>query len=263
MTIPSARQPAPERAPYNKLRVPKAAELVADRIRSQIVRGELSEGDALPTEGELMKEFGVSRPTLREALRVLESESLIAVHRGSRGGARVRVPQLRVASEYAGLLLQFSGTTVVDVLNARTVLEAGAVRMLAESESKPWLDELRALLVAEEEALDDLEEFRQAAARFHHGLVEVAGNQTLRLLNGMVEDITTRHSQMAAAAQAPHPRRRPAWRTASHRVHEDLLGLIEAGQADKAEQLWRAHLRETTRATSKQVGVKSVLDLFD
>jgi DNA-binding FadR family transcriptional regulator len=263
MTIASARQSASERAPFNKLRVPKAAELVADRIRSQIVRGELSEGDALPTEGELMKEFGVSRPTLREALRVLEAESLITVHRGSRGGARVRVPQLRVASEYAGLLLQFSDTTVVDVLNARTVLEAGAVRFLAESESQPWLEDLRALLIEEEAALDDLEDFRVAAARFHRALVEASGNQTLQLLYGMVEDIATRHSQMAAAAQVAHPRRRPAWRTSSHSVHGDLLELIEAGKAGKAEQLWRAHLRETTRATSRQVGVKSVLDLFD
>src|SRR5690606_27941135 len=89
---------------FAPLRVPKAAELVAGRIRSQIVRGELREGDALPTEGELMKEFGVSRPTLREALRVLEAESLISVHRGSRGGARVRVPQSNVAADYAGLL---------------------------------------------------------------------------------------------------------------------------------------------------------------
>ena len=68
------------------VRVPKTAELVASHLRRQIVRGELKEGDALPPESALMEHFGVLRPTLREAFRVLESEALISVRRGARGG---------------------------------------------------------------------------------------------------------------------------------------------------------------------------------
>ena len=73
------------------VRVPKTAELVASHLRRQIVRGELKEGDALPPESALMEQFGVSRPTLREAFRVLESEALISVRRGARA-ARVSTP---------------------------------------------------------------------------------------------------------------------------------------------------------------------------
>ena len=69
------------------VKVPKTAELVATQLRNQIVRGDLREGDALPPEAALMAQFGVSRPTLREAFRVLESEALISVRRGARGGA--------------------------------------------------------------------------------------------------------------------------------------------------------------------------------
>ena len=65
------------------VRVPKTAELVASQLRRQIVRGDLKEGDALPPESTLMERFGVSRPTLREAFRVLESEALISVRRGA------------------------------------------------------------------------------------------------------------------------------------------------------------------------------------
>jgi DNA-binding GntR family transcriptional regulator len=65
----------------SQLRVPKAAELLAARIRGQIIRSELKEGDALPAESELMETFGVSRPTLREAIRVLEMESLLRMRR--------------------------------------------------------------------------------------------------------------------------------------------------------------------------------------
>ena len=58
-------------------RVPKTGELVAQRLRARIIRGELAEGDSLPAEGALIEEFGVSRPTLREAYRVLETHGLL------------------------------------------------------------------------------------------------------------------------------------------------------------------------------------------
>src|SRR5687767_4152226 len=104
------------------VRVPKAAELVATNLRRQIVRGELKEGDTLATESQLLEEYGISRPTLREAFRILESESLIEVRRGSRGGARVRLPDLKVGAQYTGLLLQVRGVTLKDVYDARMMI---------------------------------------------------------------------------------------------------------------------------------------------
>src|SRR6266513_4730852 len=105
------------------VRVPKTAELVASHLRRQIVRGELKEGDALPPESALMEHFGVSRPTLREAFRVLESEALITVRRGSRGGARVRLPTVDVVARYAGLVLEHRGASVADLSTAKAILE--------------------------------------------------------------------------------------------------------------------------------------------
>ena len=67
-----------------RLHVPKTSEIVADKIRAQIIRGELNEGDTLPPEGQLMDSLGISRPTLREAFRILEAEGLISVVRGKR-----------------------------------------------------------------------------------------------------------------------------------------------------------------------------------
>ena len=87
--------------------VPKTAELVAAYIRRRIVRGELQRDDALPPESALMEQFSVSRPTLREAFRILESEGLITIRRGARGGARVQVPTTEVAAGYVGLVLQY------------------------------------------------------------------------------------------------------------------------------------------------------------
>src|SRR3982074_3021475 len=108
------------------VRVPKTAELVAAYIRRQIVRGEISEGDALPSETILMGELAISRPTLREAFRILESEGLIDVRRGARGGARAQVPRHDIAARYTGLVLQHRGVTLAEVLDARVIVEAPA-----------------------------------------------------------------------------------------------------------------------------------------
>ncbi|MET9089695.1 GntR family transcriptional regulator, partial [Streptomyces sp. NPDC004237] len=117
---------------HTPVRVPKTAELVAARLRRMIVRGELAEGESLPSETALMEQFAVSRPTLREAFRVLESESLINVRRGARGGARVQIPEGTVAARYAGVVLEYRGTTLKDVYDARTVIEAPCAGLLAE-----------------------------------------------------------------------------------------------------------------------------------
>src|ERR1700734_809644 len=128
-----------------QLRVPKAAELVAARIRGQIIRAELKEGDALPAESELMETFGVSRPTLREAIRVLEMESLLRMRRGSRGGAVVTAPDPTVAARAVGVLLQLRGVTLRDTHEARTMIEPMAARHIAESrDGRAALEILRA-----------------------------------------------------------------------------------------------------------------------
>src|SRR5258705_4678952 len=97
---------------------PKAASLIAAQIRKQIVMGELAEGDALPSEAEMVKRLGVSRPTLRQAFRILETEHLIAVQRGSRGGGTVFRPSAKLASRYLSDLLRYRANTLGDVLKA-------------------------------------------------------------------------------------------------------------------------------------------------
>src|SRR5260221_1083150 len=113
------------------VRVPKAAELVAAKIRRQIVSGDLPEGTALPPEAELVARYGVSRPTLREAFRILESELLVTVRRGVKGGAVVHTPSLEVAARSAQALLQYRGATLADLHQARILLEPPAAALLA------------------------------------------------------------------------------------------------------------------------------------
>src|SRR5215475_15838370 len=138
----------------HNIRPLKTGEMIASYLRGKIVRGELAEGDCLPSEVELMRQFDVSRPTLREAFRILETESLIELRRGARG-ARITAPSIEVAARYVGLLMQTSRTTVSDVYEARSLLEPVAAGLLATRRSRQDLADLSA-------CADDLEQLIDA-----------------------------------------------------------------------------------------------------
>ena len=90
----------------DSVRRPRVAELVASTLRNRILSGDLRDNAALPKHDELFAEFGVSMPSIREALRILETEGLITVRRGARGGAIVHRPDPTTAGYVVGLLMQ-------------------------------------------------------------------------------------------------------------------------------------------------------------
>lgn len=245
-----------------RLRVPKAAELVAADLRRRVVRGELAEGDGLPPEAELMAHFRVSRPTLREAFRILESERLITVRRGARGGAQVHLPKIGLAAQYAGLLLQVRGATLADVYQARILIEPSMAGMLAQRGDADEIEQMREVLAAEKA---DLGKNPRAMAlhfaRFHQLIVEGAGNITLGVVVGMLAKIVEEHlvveitTKRDASAQERDNRR-------AYRAHKKLLELVEAGDVDGAEAFWRRHMEIAGEMLLRDYGATTVVDLF-
>lgn len=245
-----------------RVRVPKTAELVAGSLRRRIVRGELQEGDTLPSETALMEHFGVSRPTLREAFRVLESEALISIQRGSHGGARVHTPNGDVAARYAGLVLEHRGATLSDVYEARAVLEPPCAGLLAARRSAR---DLARLWKAVEEAEAAYEEGTRAAALqtdFHSLIIDLSGNETVRVLSGMVRHIIETATLSRVERDAGTPQERHATHEGA-RSHRRLVELIEARDAEGAERLWRKHLTETSRFLLDGATASTVLELLD
>jgi len=245
--------------PRRAVRVPKTAELVANQLRRDIVRKTIEPGSALPSEAQLMEDFGVSRPTLREAIRILESEALVSVTRGSRGGARVHPPNIAVASRYAGQLLQMRDTTLEDVHAARLILEPPAARMVAERADPAAVEALNSVIEEELEALDDPHAFAQASTRFHEVLVELSGNQTLAVLVGMLHEIIEMHAESSLEKSLDEGRSK---KFKAVRSAQKLVALIEAGEAEKAEAHWHAHVENAGRSILKSVGRKAVVDLY-
>jgi GntR family transcriptional repressor for pyruvate dehydrogenase complex len=231
--------------PGTQLRVPKAAELLAGRIRGQIIRSELKEGDALPPESDLMERFGVSRPTLREAIRVLEMESLLRMRRGSRGGAIVTAPDPQVAARAVGVLLQLRGVSLRDIYEARMMIEPMAARRIAESSrSAAAIETLRSRNDAARESVRDFGEFPHRVWLFHRGLVEATSNQTLTVLIQTIADVielqlTRRYSRPMGPAEVEEQVR---LNLKSVRANEKLIKLLESQDADGAEAYWTKHL---------------------
>lgn len=246
-----------------RIRVPKTSELVADQIRAQIVRGELNEGDSLPPEGTLMTTLGISRPTLREAFRILEAENLISVVRGSRSGARVHRPSTELVSRYAGYVLEAQGTTIADLYAARLAIEPTVVRWLATAKGEtPGFPRLKRVLADLEEMLktESYAEFVDNVSIFHQTLVEATGNKTLSFMNRMLLDLGRHHQN---DYQRRHPRTtEDKYKSlrAGHKSFEKLVTMIEDGDVEGAVAHWRLHLRNANETWGARGEAERIVD---
>ncbi len=234
---------------------------IADELRQLIVTGALSEGDSLGHEPDLVERFGVSRPSLREALRILEAEGLITVVRGAQGGVVVHEPDERATARTAAMVLQARNVSLADVYDARSLIEPMAVRTVASSRRhRAAADDLGLLIDAEERTIETPEAFAAANAQFHERLVELAGNQTLAIIAEMLNEIVSR--AVAEVSQVEPGGDSLATRRRGIRSQKSLVALIEAGDADAAEAHWTKHMSVVGRVLLGQRAT-TVIDLMD
>lgn len=225
-----------------KTKAPKAAEKVVAELRRQIVTGRLKPGDKLHPENVLQTEFGVSRPTLREALRMLEAESLITISRGKHGGAQVNAIDLGAAARQVGVYLQIAGTTLQDVWLARTVIEPPAAGLLAALKDPAAFAELEANIEASREAAEtDLIRYADLSAEFSMLITRHCGNKTINLLAALIYDIIRRqHEDVTERTQTRSSVDKLRQENIKSRVK--ALALMRTGTPAQAEDFWRAHL---------------------
>ena len=231
---------------------------VAEELRSLIITGGLDEGDLLGTEAELLDRFDVSRPSLREALRILEAEGLISVLRGALGGVVVHRPDQRMTARAAALVLQSRSVSLADVFDASAVIEPAAARMVAASRGHVRAAErLRQTAVEMKRTVRDPLACSNAMIRFHSDIVSFAGNQTLILLCEMLNEVIAR---AIADAMTRIQQESVASRRRTIRSHEQLVELIAAGDGDGAQAHWTAHMAGLRRTLLGELA-GSVVDL--
>jgi GntR family transcriptional repressor for pyruvate dehydrogenase complex len=242
------------------LREPKMADRVATVLRRMFIRGEITEGTMLPPESELMERFGVSRPTLREAFRVLESESLIQVHRGVRGGARVTRPRRETLARYAGLILEYEGVKVKDVYDARVTLEVPMVEQLAKDRNPKVIAELERIVERESQLKPGSEAVVDQLTDFHAAIARLSGNSTLQIVSDMLHHIiekANRSLQPTKGTRAEQAVRRSA------KTHRMVLDMIKDGDAEKAGELWKRHLQKAEEFVLTGAELSTVVDLLE
>lgn len=170
-------------------RVRPAYQQVADQLLDLILSGQLSAGDRLPAEGDLAASFGVSRSTVREALRSLASRDLLETTRGTTGGTFVRKVEVGQVREYLemsiGLMWGADEITVTEMLEAREVLEVPAARMAAERREDHHVDQMWEAIERETRSRGRGVKFREHR-NFHGVIVQAAGNGLLELMTDPV-----------------------------------------------------------------------------
>lgn len=216
--------------------VPAYAE-VAVRLRRRIVEGRLSIDRRLPSEAELAEQYGVSRSTVREALRQLSSWGMVVTTRGVRGGSRVA----RLDHDQVGgmlnlgmhILSRYDAVTVRELLETREFLEAPAARVAALRRTEEHLRAMEATIVKVDRGASMREVF-EANRGFHKTVLDASGNRVLGLITEpLFQVLQTRFLR---------DRAEPQFWTRVVREHKRILEAIRRGNAEAAERAMTLHL---------------------
>jgi DNA-binding FadR family transcriptional regulator len=235
-----------------RIRQPRVAEIVASRLREDILSGRLKEGDVLPSQETLFSEFGVSPPALREAIHILETDGLISVRRGNVGGAVVHLPSAERTAHMIGMVLQSRAATPADVSGALLHLEPICAGMCAARDDRmteviPYLE---TEIKLQTEQFDNLSTYVPNARRFHEAIVSRCGNEPMILLIGSLELIWSAHESSVWSDEndSADPLNHKTMRAAL-RDHQRLLEAIREGNSARAVRLAQDHLAAARRNT--------------
>ncbi len=218
----------------------RISELIADQIRGLVREGQLRPGDRLPSERDLCQQFGVSRVTVRDALRLLEGAGMIDTKVGARGGAFVKMPTSAKIGEGITDMLSMAALHADEVTEARMVLEMGLVPLVCERATAKDIEELNDICDRAEAALAAGHHDVKFSTEFHIRFAVAAHNRPLSFLVESLQ-VPLRHSLEEAQAVAPRMGR-PG--VAEHRA---LVEAVTAHDVDAARGIMSRHLGRTAR----------------
>jgi GntR family transcriptional repressor for pyruvate dehydrogenase complex len=224
---------------------PPAYQLLADELRAEITSGRLQPGERLPPEPELCVKSGVSRSTVREALRLLASQHLIVTTRGVTGGSFVAHPDAEQLAEAlsTGLSLLNSSAEVgfADLLELRRALEIPAAGLAAERRTDAHLVELRGALFDPD--LDELDTMLAAHTAFHSAVASATGNPLFELVTRPLYHVSYGEEVVGSLPDG-------YWEHIDA-DHRELLTCIRNQEPDAAITVGRRHLDYLASANAR------------
>jgi GntR family transcriptional regulator, transcriptional repressor for pyruvate dehydrogenase complex len=216
----------------------RVSQAIVAQIKVLLRQGRLKPGDRLPSERELCERFGVSRVTVREALRVLEAGGLIEIRVGARGGAFITSPTSEQIGAGLADLLNLSPLTSGEVTEARQVFELGIVPLVVERATDADISELRQMIELHRAALEADGYTMAMSAEFHIRVAACTHNPAIEML------VQSFHgpllmSLLEAKVAAPLMGRRGT------EEHSAFIDAIAKRDAEKAREIMRTHLQRT------------------
>ena len=215
---------------------------VADQIKQWVVERDLKDGDKLPNEGEMIKLFGVSKGTVREALRILEAQGLIITKTGPGGGSIVGEVSTERASSLLANYFYFQDLSLTDIYQMRKALEPELVASLAGNLTDEQLSELEALAEMHPKPAETAEQEKEhhiSSLKFHARLSEFAGNKLLGFVIGFMSRILTDLTVYRRLYDKPNFE---LWKKG--REHQiQLVKALRAGEATIAQNIMKSHMQ--------------------
>ena len=209
---------------------------VAQEIEAEIMRRGWPVGEAIGSEAQLIERFGVGRPVLREAFRILESRWVAKPRPGPGGGLLVTAPQPSMVRDVTRLFMDYEGFSQQDLYAVWETLEVAAVEQLARQIDDDAIEQLRSFIRAEEQ-IDDL---RDQPSTVHTEIARLVGNPFIELFLYVLSDLSRHHGVPTTAEQR-------AW---LHRKHVELVEAIIAGDVLTAQRVVRRLLGSLAKVAS-------------
>lgn len=225
--------------------IPKAADVLADVLREQILEGQLGVGVSLPSERELAQQSGLSRATVREALLILEVEGLVVTRTGRNGGAEVMRPKTETIQRSIHTFIRGQGVRLESVLQAREAIEPQSARLAAVHHTQQDWSSLMDSHQRIQACIGDIPAFLQANLEWHVSLVRASHNELLMAFTQAI-------SQAVYEATDLRGFNSPAVRQAVVQAHQRVMDAIEQRDADSAWRRMGRHVGAYVQAVDQR-----------
>lgn len=224
---------------FSPVNVDRVSQVIVDQVKVLIRDGRLQPGDRLPSERELCQRFGVSRVTVREALRVLEASGLVSIRVGAHGGAFLTTPSAERLGAGLADLISLAPLTAVNVTEARIIVELGLLPLAVERATEEDIADLFAMVEKAEKAVAEHSYTVEMSAAFHIRVGECTHNPAIEML------LQSFHGPMRMSLEESHIAAPMSKRgVGEHRV---LAEAIQSRDLEAARAVMTKHLDRTAQ----------------
>jgi GntR family transcriptional repressor for pyruvate dehydrogenase complex len=228
----------PERAvEIEPVKSTRIYEEIVRQVKTMIAEGRLKSGDRLPPERDLAEKFVVSRTSVREALRALETLGLLEIRAGE--GTFVRATSVDALVEPLALAMASQREAIAELFEARRILEPAIAALAAERATPDDVREMDRILAAQSSAVAAGGSGVEQDARFHAAIATAAHNRTITLVVNRIMDVLTQSREESLSA-AGRPER-------SHHDHRQVFAAITGRDPDAARRAMLEHLLAVER----------------